>query len=458
MISYTVNKIMMSIRVCWTTSTLSWSQCKNVDIQSLLFKVTFEVSHHMNIWKLIAHISYFSKHTETVKNQISINSRIFRENAHQSRRSHSKRSLTVSEEWNWRVRWSLFNTLYTRACWTMRNLKQRTTKKKVRLEIFDSARLERKKKFTATQQHTSRLISSFIHRFTFEVECYHFIYVAWTEEVIESLSFIFRSHRERAFWNESKAWKSCQLVNDKRDLKVIASEHLKRKRENQISVCVNEICSFSLLFRAAIATSRWAIDFSFCSFKIFYHRLESQFTDFSQDILSSFRISVHRQRAREIAREIRFVRAWIIRRNRTRTRDVDLRLTTIAWPASWITYKRRVSIARKEDPILEFKIWSRGCTLTRRSMTCHVCDLCSVTLHGVDDTLLYPVCCTRTGFHSYELRCYLSCESQSIIKSAWRQIEKSFFKYIKWLMWASTLPPIWQHLGCASPIVTMHIT
>ena len=60
----------------------------------------------------------------------------------------------------------------------MRNLKQKITKKRVRLETLDFARLERKKKFTATQQHTSRLISSFTHRFTFEIECYHLIYVA----------------------------------------------------------------------------------------------------------------------------------------------------------------------------------------------------------------------------------------------------------------------------------------
>ena len=352
MISYTVNKIMMSIRVCWTTSTLSWSQCKNVDIQSLLFRVTSEVSHHMNIWKLTAHIFYFSKHTETVKDQISITFRIFREDVHQSRKSYSKRSLTVSEKWNWRVRWSLFNTLYTRTCWTMRNLKQKTTKKKIRLEILDSVRFERKKKFTTTQQHTSRLISSFTHRFTFEIECYHLIYVAWIEEVIESLSFIFRSHREEASWSESKAWESCQFVNDKRDLKIIANEHLKRKRESQFSVCVNEICSLSFLFETAIATFRWAIDFSFCSFKIFYHRFEFQFTNFFQDILSSSRISIHRQRAKEIAREIRLVRAWIIKRNRMRTRDVDLKLTTIAWFASWITYKRKVSIARKKNSIL----------------------------------------------------------------------------------------------------------
>ena len=263
------------------------------------FRVTSEISHHMNIWKLIAHIFYFSKHTEIVKDQISITFRIFREDVHQSRRSHSKRSLTISKKWNWKMRWSLFNTLYTRVCWTMRNLRQKTTKKRVRLETLDSAKFERKKKFTTTQQHTSRLISSFIHRFTFEVECYHLIYVAWTEKIIESLSFIFRSHREKASWNESKAWESYQFVNDKRNLKVIANEHLKRKRENQLSTCVNEICSLSFLFRTTIATFRWAIDFSFCFFKIFYHRFEFQFTDFSYFIIvSNFNSQTTSERSR----------------------------------------------------------------------------------------------------------------------------------------------------------------
>ena len=62
--------------------------------------------------------------------------------------------------------------------------------------------------------------------------------------------------------------------------------------------------------------------------------------------------------------------------------------------------------------VLESKIWSTGCRLTP-STTCHVCDLCSAILHGVDGTLLAPVYCTRTGIYSYKLFYYFFCESQS---------------------------------------------
>ena len=92
--------------------------------------------------------------------------------------------------------------------------------KKIRLEIFDVFKLERKKKFTTTQQYISRLISSFIYRFIFEIECYHLIYVAWIEKIIESFHSFSKIIAKKRFetktkrknrvnsWTINEIWKS----------------------------------------------------------------------------------------------------------------------------------------------------------------------------------------------------------------------------------------------------------
>jgi uncharacterized Rmd1/YagE family protein len=126
----------------------------------------------------------------------------------------------------------------------------------------------------------------------------------------------------------------CQFVNDKRNLKIIANEHLKRKHKNQFQFVWTKFVRFHFCSKQR---SR-----RFDERLIFYFVFSKYFI-----IVSNFNSST----TKEIVREIKFVRTWIIKRNRMRTRDVDLKLTTIAWFASWITYKRRLSIAKKENSI-----------------------------------------------------------------------------------------------------------